>query len=236
MTISIEVARRKWAERAAGQRLQKTSAWRPLQTYLEKTRSTGCGYVDYWHLYEHVRRYRPREVLELGTGASTIVLAHALLENGHGGRLTSMEESETWYRHAVENQPPELPVDLVLSGTVEDTFSLFRGIRYRHIPERAYDFVFVDGPTYRTEDGEITFDFDLIRLVANATGPLRAIIDKRISTCFVLQRLLPGKVRYVPHLGLTFVDEVTQGDLRSIDRRTPSSSFRLRSVVDFAGL
>lgn len=232
---SLSVARRKWAGWEAQRRLSQTSVWDPLQHYLVRTKSTGCSYIDYWHLYRQIKQYRPSEVLELGTGASTIVMAHALLENG-GGRITSMEESEDWYRHAVDNLPSGLPVELVLSETVEDTFSIFRGIRYRHVPARPYDFVFVDGPAYETTRGEVTFDFDLIKVVSTSTTPVRAVIDKRVSTCFVLQRLLPGKVRYVPHLGLAFIDGVTQKDLRTIDRATPSSSFELRSVIDFAGL
>ena len=235
MPISIEIVRRRLAAINAQRALRRTGAWEPLQQYLERTRSTGCSYIDYWHLYDHVRKYRPREVLELGTGASTIVLAHALSEHG-GGRVTSMEESEEWYRHARQNLPPGLSVEIVLSETVEDAFSLFRGIRYRDVPDRNYDFVFVDGPGYTTKAGDVTFDFDLIRVVAAADTPLRAVIDKRISTCFVLQRVLPGKVRYVPHLGLSFVDAVTHRDLRPIDRGTPSSSFRLGSVIDFADI
>jgi hypothetical protein len=231
----IEVARRKWAEMRSASLLTNTQAWRPLQGYLTLTRSTGCSLIDYWHLYAAIRRYRPQCVLELGTGASTIVIAHALLENG-GGRVTSMEESRDWYQHAQENLPPDLPVEIVLSDTVEDCYSIFRGIRYRDIPDRPYDFVFVDGPSYRTKTGEVTFDFDLIAVVAKAERPLRALIDKRVSTCFVLQRILPGKVRYAAHLGLGFVDAVTQADLREIDRTSPSRSFHGTKALDFIGV
>lgn len=232
--IVAETVRRKWAQTQAERRLRRTAAWAPLQKYLAQTRSTGCSYIDYWHLYAAVRRYRPKEILELGTGASTIVLAHAAIENGVG-RITSMEESSDWYDHAVRNLPPGLPVDIALSSTVEDAYSIFRGMRYRDVPDRPYEFVFVDGPSYRTMSGEVTFDFDLIAVVSRAVQPLRAIIDKRVSTCFVLQRLLMGKVRYLPHLGLGFVDQVTRADLRGIDETTPSRSFESRRLIDFAG-
>jgi hypothetical protein len=235
MTASIEVVRRKLAEINARRALRETPAWRPLQQYLERTKSTGCSYIDYWHLYRHTRKHQPREILELGTGASTIVMAHALAENG-GGRITSMEESEEWYRHAMDNLPAGLPVELVLSDTIEDAFSIFRGIRYRDIPDRAYDFVFVDGPAYKTKDGDVTFDFDFISVVANSTSAVRGIVDKRVSTCFVLQRVLPGKVRYVPHLGLAFIDPVTSSDLRTIDGNAPSTSFDLGRIVEFKSL
>jgi hypothetical protein len=232
---SIEIARRKLAQTDARRRLRKTAAWDPLHQYLERTKSTGCSYIDYWHLYDAVARYKPKEILELGTGASTVVLALALMEHG-GSRVTSMEESEQWYRHALENLPPELPVEIILSPTVQGTFSIFRGIRYRDVPKRHYDFVFIDGPDYTTTDGEVTFDFDFISVVANSTTPVRAIVDKRVSTSFVLQRILPGKVRYVPHLGLAFVGPVTRRDLRTIDRDTPSSSFTLAPIIDFRDL
>ena len=50
MTLSIEVIRRKWAAIDARKRLAGTPAWEPLQRYLERTESTGCSYIDYWHL------------------------------------------------------------------------------------------------------------------------------------------------------------------------------------------
>jgi hypothetical protein len=230
----IEAARRKWAQILAERRLSATSVWPLLQDYLVRTKSTGCSYIDYWHLHLAVQRYRPKLILELGTGASTIVLAEAA--RGYGGHVVSMEESEEWHRHAIANLPADLPVEIVLSETVEDAFSIFRGMRYRDVPPGPYEFVFVDGPTYKTKSGEITFDLDLIRVVERAEVPLRGLIDKRISTCFVMQRVLPGKVRYARHLGLGFIEAVTRADLRGIDPTTPSTSFKLGTLIDFDGL
>jgi hypothetical protein len=44
-----------------------------------------------WRMVEAIERLRPREVVELGCGASTLVLAKALERNG-GGRLTSYDQ------------------------------------------------------------------------------------------------------------------------------------------------
>jgi len=230
----IESARRRWADFVCARRLAATSIWQPLVEYLRRSKSTGCSYIDYWHLYAAMRRYRPQRVLELGTGASTIVLGYAARE--YGGRVVSMEESQQWYEHAVANIPPGLPVEIVLSDTVEDAFSIFRGMRYRDIPPGHYDFVFVDGPSYKTKSGEITFDLDLIRVIETAKAPVRGLIDKRISTCFVMQRILPGRVKYIKHLGLAVVGPVTCSDLRGIDPTTPSASFQLGKLIDFAGV
>ena len=55
----------------------------------------------------------------------------------------------------------------------------------------AYDFVFVDGPDYKSPvDGSVTFDADLINVLQSSTNPVAAIIDKRVSTVFVLQQVL----------------------------------------------
>ena len=47
---------------------------RLLCTYLSKTESTGCSWSDYAALYRRIRTLRPREVLECGTGVSTVVI------------------------------------------------------------------------------------------------------------------------------------------------------------------
>src|SRR3546814_15369311 len=59
------------------------------------------SYSDYLTLYEQVRAHRPREILECGTGISTVVLAQALRENAAEigqapGRVTSMEDDPDW--------------------------------------------------------------------------------------------------------------------------------------------
>ena len=45
------------------------------------TAVTGASYSDYLTLYEQVKSFKPKEILECGTGITTVVLAQALLEN-----------------------------------------------------------------------------------------------------------------------------------------------------------
>ena len=51
--------------------------WRRLTDYLHKSSSTGCNYSDYGAIYKHVLENKPKEILECGTGVSTIVMAQA---------------------------------------------------------------------------------------------------------------------------------------------------------------
>jgi Methyltransferase domain len=207
--------------------------WPLLQKYLADTRSTGCGWIDYAELYRQIRRRRPMEVLECGTGVSTLVIAQALLDNGREtgsvGRVTSMEEHPEWFRLAEQLLPDvyRSVVDLRLSPTVEDTYSMFRGVRYAELPKREFEFVFVDGPAYRSPaDGTPTFDFDLLHVIRRSSRPVAALIDKRVSTCFVLQQVLgSGRVRYAPIRGLGFVDPCSRENLGNPSHNMSSANF-----------
>lgn len=208
--------------------------WAGLNRYLSETKSTGCSYIDYWYLFDYVKRKAPIEILECGTGVTTLVLAYALKEldqEGRGvGRITSMESHEEYLQMSRDLLPMELKkyVDFRLSGVMDDAFSIFTGVRYKEVPRRNYDFVFVDGPDYRsTQNGMLTFDFDFIHILQTSEASVSAIIDKRVSTCFVLQLLLgKEKVKYDPVAHLGFVKPSRAKDLISIDDVTPSSTFQ----------
>lgn len=219
----------------ARRKLQRNETlWNALQEYLSKTESTGCGYIDYARLYEIIRAAKPIEILECGTGVTTLVIAHALLENEHEtgikGRVASMEEHAGWLEMSRRLLPSKYErfVEFHLSSTVEDRYSLFRGVRYADIPDRAFDFVFVDGPKYVSpQDGAATFDFDYIYVLRNANQPVRCLIDKRVSTVFVLQQLLgPDRVRYSSVAGLGYVKPSTKKDLGNIATSISSKNFQ----------
>ncbi len=234
--FKLEIILRKWAEIRSKALLRKNSElWIALQQYLNKTESTGCGYIDYAYLYKTIRSTKPIEILECGTGVSTLIILHALRENeietGRAGRLTSMEESLSWFNmsHNLISTYANYKkyLDLRLSDVVEDSYSIFRGVRYKNIPIRKYDFVFVDGPKYISPiDGASTFNFDYIYLLRNSDHPIGCLIDKRLSTVFVLQQLLGvDKVKYFPTLGIGIVSPCTSKDLGSIHKSITSKNF-----------
>lgn len=174
------------------QRVSNGELYGRIEDYTRATTSTGCSWADYWLLYSSVRTYKPQEFLECGTGVSTLVIAHALKENG-SGRVTSMEEHRGWYEMAQKLLPAPYAaiVDLRLSETVQDGHAMFRGIRYKDIPQRAYDFVFVDGPE---EANGLTqkesADLDFIHILRTSNHSIRGIVDSRTGTFFTLSRIL----------------------------------------------
>jgi predicted O-methyltransferase YrrM len=231
----LEILLRKTAQITAKRILQRNEGlWNALEAYLQETKSTGCGYIDYASLYQTIRSEKPVEVLECGTGVSTLIIAHALMENEVetclGGRVTSMEEYEGWLEMSRKLLPNKYAkyVDFRLSGTIVDQYSLFRGVRYQDIPDRAYDFVFVDGPKYISPvDGSATFDFDYIHLLRSTVRPIGCLVDKRLSTVFVLQQLLgTDKVKYSTVAGLGYVKPCTKDDLGSIATSISSKNYQ----------
>lgn len=199
------------------------SLYQKLTEYLRLSESTGCNYYDYWILYHYIRTHKPVEILECGTGASTIVMSHALMENAQDGylvgRITSMEDVEFWYQLAQKLMPDKLKpyIDLIYSPKVEYGHSLFRGVGYQSIPERDYQFAFIDGPeTTSLSDETKTFDFDLINVVKKANQPVFAVVDKRVTTCYVFQKVFGiSKVRFDACCDLGFVGPLAKNDLKA---------------------
>jgi len=234
LTSKLEIALRKLSQIRSKRILQcNTELWTALQNYLMKTESTGCGYIDYACLYKTIRESKPFEVLECGTGVSTLIIAHALMENeretGIAGHVTSMEEHAEWFHMSKKLLPLEYNkyVSFELSETIEDRYSIFRGVRYAAIPDKAYDFVFVDGPKYESpEDGGATFDFDYLHVLRSSDKPVGCLIDKRLSTVFVLQQILGSdKVQYSAIAGLGNVQPCTKSDLGTIATSISSKNF-----------
>ena len=222
----LEKKSRASLENRGTKRLQANKdLWQELSAYISRSPSSGASWSDYWLLYRYIRIVKPKEVLECGTGVTTMVMAYAMLENeresGIVGRITSMEELEKYYQIARQLLPPRLKryVEIICSPRVEEHYCLFRGVRYRDVPARAYDFVYVDGPgTKSPSDGVKTFDFDFIRVVLQSEKPVFAIVDTRMSTCWVFNNIFrPGKVVYDYRYDVGLVGPCTKNDLLSTD-------------------
>jgi hypothetical protein len=216
-----------------------------LEYYKSRSPSTGCSYADYLAIYNYVKKHKPKEVLECGTGFSTLVIAQALKENeeeyGIRGHLVSMEESEKYYGAALKSLPPDLKNDsrleIVLSPVIEDSHGFFHGVLYKEIPPRKYDFVFVDGPSPTagfTAARAINLDF--VKLVSESDHYIGALIDSRKCTCLMYSLLFPNKFSYDYLRDIGIVTPVNKYDLADdvsfAKWAAESSLFRSPSVVE----
>ena len=214
--------------------------WSLMTAYARGSEVTGVSFSDYLTLYQQLRRYRPREVLECGTGISTVVLAQALRDNERDGaargRVTSIEEDPAWHQEARSRLPEILApyVDLVHSPKVDGFYKCFRGVQYRDIPDRPYDFVFSDGPERHSPvNNDKLFDLDLVHVVRKSTRPVRAVVDDHYLTFYVLQKVFGiDKARYSASHKLMFVGPVTQRDVRHLRKENFLKDLRIFGTTD----
>jgi predicted O-methyltransferase YrrM len=100
---------------------------------------------DLMHLYSAVRLYRPRHVLELGSGWSTVVMAGALIQNDVGD-LESWESESVYLSEMVRFTSSRVlycPVrTIVHPETGVKTFD------YEMEPASMIDLLYVDGPRH----------------------------------------------------------------------------------------
>jgi len=105
------------------------------------------------YLFHLIRRQRPKLIMELGSGSSTVLFAAAIRANG-GGRIISIEHdrehverTRTMLRHADLLDRVELVhaplVDVALNGRTFQWYDL--GAKLATLSEKI-DFLFVDGP------------------------------------------------------------------------------------------
>jgi hypothetical protein len=204
MKIKIIKFLRRINRRIAINNLKKrTILYDEIVKYMKRTKSTGVSWSDFWELYKVIRTKKPKSILECGPGASTLVIAFALMENeseGYPGRITAMEEVEEYLKMSIDLLPEYLHkyVDYIHSPRIDDYFEIFRGVRYRDVPDQEYDFVFIDGPEHISPvDNQFCFDFDFLHILKKSDKPVFGLIDYRLSSGFVLQTLLGyKKVRY----------------------------------------
>ncbi len=215
--------------------------WAALEEYAKGSSVTGASMSDYLTLYEQIRQRKPKEVLEFGTGFSTVVLAHALLANEKEGeplgRITSMEEDAGWTATADKNLPVTVRhlVEIIHSPKIDGFYKMFRGVQYTDIPERAYDFVFSDGPErHSLVNDDKLFDLDLINIVRKSETPIYALVDNHYLTFYVLQKVFGTKLaRYSVRHRLMFVGPVSKKDVRHLRKEIFLPYLRIAGEVEF---
>lgn len=171
-----------------------------IAEYSNETQSTGTKFPTLFHAVAQIQRYKPRYILEAGTGTSTIVLAETVLQlqakdPSYRCEIISMESISKWHEMASKLLPQRYSkiVDIRLGEREQFQYSMFRGYCHSNIPKLDYDFVFVDGPSYGDEFGSSScLDALKVRLISNATL-IRGVIDTRVSTVMVLQSIFGVK-------------------------------------------
>lgn len=192
-----------------------------LEDHMQKNKSCGASYSDYFHLYDYIIKFKPKYILECGSGITSYIIAKALQKNHHDykvkGLCVSMEEQPQYFEDIKKNFPDSLNeyMNFNLSNRIEKKYSFYCGVGYKDIPKFDYEFVFIDGPnTVSPTDGIRKFDFDLITAIQMSTKPITCYIDHRLSTTYCYQNIFTKKkVKYDLTKNIGIVRDVSQNDL-----------------------
>lgn len=148
-------------------------------------------YPKYLTIYNTVRRFKPKYVLECGSGISTAIINQALKENG-SGKLVSLDEMEKFGQAVAQIVGPE--VAMVISPVEETAYQNIAGTRYLNAPDYPYDLVFVDGPVTATVDLDAFY-------VLEKYPRARVLIDCRTKTIRALKTKYAGNYNPFTNMG-----------------------------------
>jgi predicted O-methyltransferase YrrM len=154
--------------------------------------------ADLVYLYDTVGARRPTRAIEFGSGQSTVFIALALHDLGHG-HLWSLDADARWLANSERSLPEHLRpfVTFVHSPAVAHLEHGIPAWRYTVVPPGEWDFVLVDGPAL-TADVLLSSDLVDLPLAPGAIG----MIDHRWRSA-VLARQAAGRrlgLRYMPSL------------------------------------
>lgn len=177
--------------------------WSKFPDILRRSKSRGCSFAALEFLHRSVIERRPTEILECGSGISTIILgyaAHELSSRDIDCRVTSMEEDRVYFDDLQRIMPDEIRkyVDLRLSPTEDRAAGKGIGRFYAAKPMHAYDLIFVDGPRLpEANSDDRYFDGDILDAIDWNNGPITALVDRREHVARMVQTTLPNAtVRY----------------------------------------
>lgn len=127
--------------------------------------------IDLARLHLLVTARKCLNVLELGSGFSSLVIAHAISMNSKNAnailpsnlrrenpwQLDSVDESEVWLEVTKSRIPSQLNsfVNFYHRKVVLSSFNDRPATYYQDLPNRAYDFIYIDGPSqYAVADSD----------------------------------------------------------------------------------
>ena len=140
-------------------------------------------------LWQILHQRHPANILELGAGTSTAVFA-AYVRDHRGVTLTSVDEEPRWLKTAAEISQITIGdnrFDLQSSPKQDHVFLKLKASRYARVPQKDYDFVFIDGPTIK--DASLGLNTDILSIIEKRL-PETILVDMREGTARFLFKYL----------------------------------------------
>lgn len=189
------VDRREWLIMAARRRMAR----KHLHTIYENWPSGAYepDWADLENIYNLVRRRKPKVVIELGAGASTLMFGLALLHNardGAPGHLYSIETSQYFQNLVIGRLPAEMKpiVDVLYSETAISQHDGINVLRHTTVPDVIPNLIYSDGPSFQPG---CNVSADAVLMAETAGDDFAILIDGRGPTFRYTQKHIKGQYK-----------------------------------------
>lgn len=129
-----------------------------------------------------LRRYRPKTIVEMGSGLSTVLFA--LYAQQRGAKLTTLEENPEWA--AVTTKALRAAGVAEFTPTVANKISDHGFVSYDATLPDSIDLFYIDGPANKVDGVTYHICSDILKLTSRRVLPAVIVIDGRIGTTAAL--------------------------------------------------
>jgi hypothetical protein len=149
---------------------------------------------DLLNIYELIRRLKPRTILEIGSGCSTLMYAQGLHDNATldgvalDGKIYSLDASEYWLDATMKYVPDHLH-SYIQTSTITSKLIEYEGLEVSVVepyPISDIDFLYVDGGLH--EDNKLGADALFLEQISST--PFTILVDGRGPTWRFLEKHL----------------------------------------------
>ncbi len=170
--------------------------YRQYDSIINTYRSTGGLKHDFqayklFSLFNLLQIEKPKSILELGTGTSTVIFADYVRQHDNVS-LISVDESEQWLQSVkklARIEENEKNITLIHASRNVILQDNRKEIRYDFTADKEFDFVFIDGPSMVVNDVKrkdmVNSDiFDIVR----KSAPEIIVVDIRQNTAMEIKK------------------------------------------------
>lgn len=184
-------------------RLSKYPELKKLLDEFASSESAAVDLADAIAIYEGVLTRRPKYLLELGPGTSTVVIALAISriqkeDKNYCPIFVAIEENEQWLRYHEQHFPSEFRplVQLIFRPATSKPIGKEKVACYAEIPVHPYEFLHIDGPDFLKQGAKVSGD--LVDLEPHLASSCYVIFDGRQDSARFAMKHLESK-KFVSH-------------------------------------
>jgi SAM-dependent methyltransferase len=145
-----------------------------------------------YQLSNLLKQEKPKSILELGSGTSTVIFLDYIREEG-GACLTSVDESRYWLDNTKKLAgicEDEKAIELIYAARIHNIQVQPKETRYDYRFDRSFDFVLIDGPTLMVDGirDKSTVNTDIFDIAKHELPSVIAVDMRKATVEAIMKR------------------------------------------------